>query len=80
MLSYSVLAAKTIHVIQLALQDHQMAVRTILSFSDSIRIYAAPYARRESVYQTQMALMVVLGTPQYVAKRTEDSVSSPDNL
>lgn len=60
-------------VMQLALQDHQIADRTMLSESDSIRIYAAPYARRESVYQTQMPLMVELATPAYVAKRTAAS-------
>ena len=40
--SYSALAAKTMPIMQLALQDHQNSVRMRLSLSDSMRMYAAP--------------------------------------
>ena len=55
-----------------------MADRTILSLLDSIQIYAAPYARRESVYHTQMPLTVALGTPPYVANTTKQSRQKPE--
>lgn len=68
--TYIALQARIRPVMQLALHDHQIADRKILSRSDSIRTYAMLYATRESVYQIQMPLMAVFETALCVAKRT----------
>jgi hypothetical protein len=71
---YSLFAAITSAVKQLAFPDHHAADRMKLPASDSVRIYATPNAIRDRVNHAPIPLMVSLGTPACTARRTSRSV------